>query len=191
MKKQIIIIISLIGIVHMICACKNNEEVNDLHWIINYLIDWDDLFIPVIKDDKYVFSKKGFSKTYKINPRYCGNYKIGIDAKMIGGIPRREFSNKSIPVFDVKIIVNANDIVYNRVLESEYADGFVLERKESIENEKFISYSFSDAFRIPVNGDYLYYRKELCLTITMINPIKYLKSHNGKVFLYIMFDNAL
>lgn len=142
----------------------------DIRHLYHLLIQPEDLYNPIIKDD-FSFHKKGFSKTYELKPKYFDYYDMGIVFNENNISSNYKFSGKLLVEFFYK------DKLVSDATVSQIAAAWPSKTDDSKYREIAL---FS--FAIPISKKY---KKDISIRITVLEEDEVLKEYKDSIQLFV------
>lgn len=138
--------------------------------IINMAIEPQDLYQPIVTD-KFLFYRKGFSKTYSLEPKYLDSYAIGFYSEDNSIYSQYKFNGKIKADFFYK-----DRLLFTKTTTSINAAWYV-------ENDMkyYKKVSLMD-FDIPLKGKY---KDNISVVLTVLETDRELEKFGDSIKLYI------
>ncbi|MBU4477667.1 MAG: hypothetical protein KKH34_01020 [Candidatus Omnitrophica bacterium] len=136
-----------------------------------------DLFEPILKD-KFLFWKKGFSKTYKLSPKYSDIYAVGFiceNEKIPSGWGKKGGKYRFMGLIQANFYWK-NKKIFTETIENHVSGFYVKGDMNYYREIEFIN------FEIPLKGKY---KKDISLELTVIEPDEYLRQFENSIKLYV------
>jgi hypothetical protein len=174
-----IVTISILVLIVIVGVMFNVEAAIIPTWInstINKVRNPADLYEPIVLDE-YEFWSQGYTKTYKLLPKYSDFYAIGIKCQE-KYIPSG-YGTKTKYRFGGKLKVDfyhKDELLFSEEISGMKTIGYV---KNDMHHLNSIELSY---FEIPLQGKY---KKDISVRLTVIEPDDYLKNYQDAIKLTI------
>lgn len=129
-----------------------------------------DLYEPII-EDRFPFHEKGFSKIYKLKPKYFDYYNLGISFEKNNISYKYKFNGKLLVEFFYRQKLISSSTV-NKIIAGWPAE------KDGSKYRKIALLNFP----IPINKKY---KKDISLKITVLEVDEVLKKHKNSLRLFV------